>query len=239
MGRTGTTTIARIFADSFRAAHEPMAAETIELLERLWNETLARDWVQEALYERDRKHRFEVESSPYIGPFAEYLAPTFPDAQFILTVRSPRDWLRSAVDKCVNSPRSGLPQHYVRLRDLCFGPPPETYPEEEQPLASYHLHSLEGYLRYWDWHNRTVLNNIPANRLLVLQTKELSTSLSQLAAFLEVDRSELVDPGRKNASPNRHSVLDEVPEGYIKDLIEKHCVETVMMLQENWSMDNL
>jgi hypothetical protein len=90
---------------------------------------------------------------------------------------------------------------------------------------------LSGCLRYWDWYNRTVLDNIPADRLLVLQTKDLSSSVSRIESFLELNESKLVDPGRKNASPNRHSVLDEVPEGYIENLIETHCGKTVQRLR--------
>lgn len=230
-GRTGTTTIARIFGDSFRSVHEPMSEETIGLLEQYWRDGTSEEEVRQALRGRDRKHRFEFESSPYLGPFAKHLADLFPEAKFVLTMRCPRDWLRSAIDKCINSPRGELAEHYVALRDLCFGHPPDQYREEEQVLASYNLHSLSGYLRYWAWHNQTVLEHIPEKRLLVIRTSALDKSLSRLAAFVGVDQRTLSTPGRKNASPDHHYVLDEVNEKYIQGLIEQHCREAMEALQ--------
>ncbi len=234
-GRTGTTTVARIFGDSYRSAHESRPAETIALLEEYWAGKASEQEVRETLRDRDRRHRYEFESSPYLGPFAEHLADIFPTAKFVLTVRAPRKWLRSVIDKCINSPRDELAEHYVALRDLCYGRPPDQYSDEEAVLASHNLHSLDGYLQYWAWHNQTVLNHVPEDRLLVLRTRMLSNSLPQLAAFVGVNQSALSAPGRKNASSDRHHVLDDVSEEYIQELIDVHCRETINALQAHWS----
>jgi hypothetical protein len=121
--RTGTTTVARILGGAFRAVHEPMPAKTITLLKQHWHEGLPRSEIQSVLRKRDQEHRFEFESSPYLGPFAAALPETFPEAKFVLTVRRPRSWLRSIVDRCINFPRSELAEPYTQLRDFCCEPP--------------------------------------------------------------------------------------------------------------------
>lgn len=121
--RTGTTTVARIFGEAFRAVHEPMPAKTITLLKQYWRDGLSRSGVQAILRKRDQEHRFEFESSPYLGLFAKVLPETFPEAKFVLTVRRPRSWLRSIVDRCINFPRSELAEPYTQLRDFCCEPP--------------------------------------------------------------------------------------------------------------------
>lgn len=234
-GRTGTTTVADIFSPSYRSAHEPMARETIGLLEQYWRGELTPEEAREALRARDRVRRIEFESSPFLGPFADLLPRIFPDAKFLLTVRSPRAWLRSNLDKCVNSPRSEVGTHWVTLRDLFFGPPPDEYPEPEAALAQHDLHSLSGYLEYWSRHNEHVLDSVPGDRLLVLWTSELSDATSRIAGFLDVDEGELARPERRNRAPERHGVLDRVDDGYVDELISRHCAETLRRLEDRAS----
>lgn len=231
-GRTGTTTMAAIFSDSYRSAHEPMAPETIGLLEQYWSGEVTPEETREALRARDRARRIEFESSPFLGPFAHLLPRVFPDSRYILTVRSPRRWLRSNIDKCVNSPRSEVGSHWVALRDLSFGPPPEDYPEPEAVLAQHDLHSLSGYLEYWSRHNEHVLGSVPRDRLLVLWTSELSDSISRIAAFTGVDEGKLSRPERRNRAPERHGILDRVDDEYLDELIGRHCAGTLRRLEE-------
>jgi hypothetical protein len=208
-----------------------MPAETITLLKKYWCDDLSHSELQSALRERDRKHRFEFESSPYLGPFAEVLPETFPEAKFVLTVRRPRPWLRSFVDRCINFPRSELAKPYTQLRDFCFEPPPDQYPDEEKVLEPYNCHTLGNFLRYWAWHNRLVLKNIPTSRLQVIRTSALDEAPSRLAQFFGIDANALTNPGRQNGSLDRHHVLDYVPDSYIQRLIDKHCRDVMDALQ--------
>lgn len=231
MGRTGTTAMASIFA-SFRTAHEPMGKETISVLERYWKEELPEQDVRAFLRKRDRVHRFEFESTPFLGPFATQLAQLFPEAKFLLTVREPYTWLRSAIDKCVNTPRTEHPSHVVKLRDLCYGVLPKTHPEQEQALERYNLHTLGGFLQYWGWHNQTVLNNIPDHRLLLIPTSTLNEAISQVGDFVGVDSEALARPGRQNQSSTRNGILAEVEEKYVRECIEKHCGKALEQVNE-------
>jgi hypothetical protein len=234
MGRTGTTAVASIFS-SFRSTHEPFGRETISVLEKYWDETLTNEEVRAFLQRRDRVHRFEFESTPFLGPFADHLAHLFPEAKFLLSVRAPHEWLRSVIDKCINTPRSGHPPHIVKHRDLCHGAPPDRYPEQERPLARHNLHTLRGFLRYWGWHNQHVLNSIPSHRLLVIPTNALNDSISIIGDFVGVEPEDLVQPGRKNQSSTRNSILKEIDEEYLQELIERHCREAMVQVNEELS----
>lgn len=234
MGRTGTTAIASIFSP-FRSTHEPMGRETTSILEQYWEKNLTDEEVQVFLQRRDRVHRFEFESTPFLGPFADHLAHLFPEAKFLLSVRAPYDWLRSAIDKCINTPRSGHPSHIVKLRDLCYGTPPETYPENEKVLKSHNLHTLEGYLRYWGWHNQHVLDSIPRHRLLLIPTNALNESIPKIEDFVAVEPRGLAHPKRKNQSSTRNGVLKEIDEEYLHELIERNCGEAMEQINDKLS----
>jgi hypothetical protein len=157
----------------------------------------------------------------------------FPDAKFILTVRAPRAWLRSITDRCINNPRDKLAPHFTKLRDFCFGEPPTEYPEEESALAVHpDLHSLEGYLKYWGWHNRKVLNDVPPDRLLILRTTALNESIPKLASFFEVEETAFSPPRQRNKSASRQHLLAEVDEEYIQHLISEQCEETMQRIKQ-------
>lgn len=226
-GRTGTTAITSIFADTFRAKHEAHVADTVELLSAYWSRELAQQEVREKLKTRDRKWRLEFESSPFLAGFAPLLTDLFPEAQFLVTVRPPREWVRSNIDQCINSPREELSPHFLRLRDLNYGPPPKEYPAPESVLGRHDLHSLSGYLRYWSWHYETVLDDIPPERRLLIRTSELSSAVPKIAEFLSVSAERLSRPTRENEAPERHSVLFDIEQDYLQDVIDKHCAETI------------
>jgi len=231
-GRTGTNAVTSIFSSAFRAEHEAHAARTIELLSEYWSDSITEREVRRELIARDRKWRLELESSPFLAGFAPLLAEVFPSARFLVTVRFPRKWLRSNIDQCINLPREELGPYYLRLRDLNYGPPPEEYPAPESILNRYNLHSLSGYLRYWAWHYETVLNGIPSDRRLVIKTSSLDEAVPKISDFLQVSEDELSQPSNKNESPERHEVLSEIDQGYIRDLIDDHCGDTVKRIKQ-------
>lgn len=234
-GRTGTTAVTEIFTESFRTGHEAHAPETVALIARYKSGTLSDEEIRERLLERDRRWRLEFESSPFLAPFAKHLADLFPEARFLLTVRPPKEWLRSNVDKCINSRRSQLSvnaEHFLQLRDLNYGPPPDEYRGPESVLERYNLHSLSGFLAYWARHYENVLQAIPEERLLVLRTRDLNQSVSRIAAFLEIPDDDLKEPPKKNVSSERHDLLAEVDETYIDKLIDRHCGTIVDHMEE-------
>jgi hypothetical protein len=230
-GRTGTTTIASIFSDSFRSVHEALVPESIRLLEAHWTDSLSDQEIKQEIRKRDRRHRFEFESSPFLGPFAEHLADVFPEAKFVLTVRSPQAWLRSTIDRSINNPRHNLDYPFVKYRNLAFGSHPNEYSPQERMLKRYGLYPLSAYLKYWSWHNRNVLRSVPPSRLLIVRTSDLDSCLPRLARFLNIKKEALSQPERKNKTSNKREVLENIDEGYLEGLIKMHCSETMQLIQ--------
>jgi hypothetical protein len=235
--KTGTHSIARLF-QNFRSGHEGHGVETIELLHKWKNDERSEADVRQALRRRDRNWRLECDVAHFLGPFTPHLCDLFPDAKFILTVREPRSWLRSVIDQCMNNSRERLldltPQYrWAQLRDLYYGPPPNEYPAEETPLEEYNLHTISGFLEHWAEHNRTVLDHVPSDRLLVLRTKNISQSLSSIASFVGVERGSLRKRHRHAyEAPERHHVLKDINAQYLDRKIRQHCRSTVRRIEE-------
>jgi hypothetical protein len=114
------------------------------------------------------------------------------------------------------------------LRDYCFGPIPKKYPPEEQVLSAYNLYRLDGYLSYWAYHYRTVLDDIPAGRRLLARTKDLSVSAGRIASFVGVEESSLcTEESHSHRTAKKHEVLEEIDESYLRQKIASHCSKVI------------
>ena len=79
------------------------------------------------------------------------------------------------------------------MRDLRFGNHGATWRKPEEVLRRHGLYQLDGYLGYWKRHNTTVLDSVPADRLLVVRTDRITQE-----AFRVADRQ------KEPASPLAH-----------------------------------
>ena len=227
--RTGTLSLRRLFG-YYRTGFEVHLDTTVDLI----RSQLSDERLRNRLRRRDRRARFESEVAYYLVYLCQALALEFPQAKFICTVRPPRRWLRSIVNKCINSPREKLPKEYRFLRDYSFGQIPEHYPSEEAVLEKYSLHSLDGYLSYWAFHFQTVLDAIPSSRRLLLRTKSLSSASEQIADFVGIPESRLCgEQSHAHRTSEKHGVLDEIDEDYLGAKIETHCQEVADRLRQN------
>lgn len=228
MPKTGTHSLTGLFSN-YRSAHEARGPETIRLI-RMWTQgDLTEKGLRQALKRRDRSWRLECDVAHFLGILTPHLYPLFPDAKYILTVREPRSWLRSVVDQCINNSRERLlhltpEKEWVSLRDIYFGSPPEEYPPEEEPLKENNLHSISGFLKYWTRHNRTVVDAIPSENLLVVNTSDISSSIDRIASFVGIPSDRLVTSAKHSyKASQRNGILDKVDEAYVQDKINRIC----------------
>ncbi len=214
--KSGTHSVAALFGRRLVAAHE---AEAEALIARLLADPVDADELRRYLVARDRRLRLEVDASQLNGLVLDPLLERFPHARFLLTIRHPYDWLDSFLNHELAHPSQ---PEWQAFRDWRFatGRP---HPPEESALAARGRSTLDGYLGYWARHNRTVLERVPADRLLVVRTDELGRRLPELAAFAGVPESWL-DPAGAHAFPaaTRFGVLDEVDPTYLADRIRHH-----------------
>jgi len=233
--KTGTTSIAQMFPDEYRTGHEHHLEETVTLIRGKMNETLSRDEILEGLRNRENQMRLELESNSLLAYLSEELAELFPEAKFILTVRDPYSWLSSNLKQHISSPYSQLPPPYKEARDLrkeMYGVlPDEEFPEQEENLKGKGVWNIEACLRYWRHQNEVVLNSVPEDRLLILRTSNISSSLDRIADFLEIPASSLSrEQSHVNVSQKEENLLQDIDNAYMDRLVDQYCSSMIQIL---------
>ncbi|MCA9739567.1 MAG: hypothetical protein KC645_18215 [Gemmatimonadetes bacterium] len=219
--KSGTHSMAALFQAGFRASHEPESAWLIERIMERGEHRPSPSELRRALRRRDRLLRLELDSSQLNYFILDDLLDLFPKARFILTLRECLSWLDSYLNDCLARPAS---ERWHRFRAFRFAADSGVHPPEEVALARRGLFTLEAYLRYWTRHNEHVLRAVPPGRLLVVPTREIGTRIPEIAGFLHIDPAQL-DPDRSHAyhAQAHHDVLDEIPTGYLADVVTRTC----------------
>lgn len=228
LAKSGTHSLAGVFARDYRSAHEPEAKQQVELTcDVLEGRDGAEAALRSYLREREDRLRLEVNAAGWNGLVIEELVALAPDTRFVLTVREPRSWL----DSLVNHLKVGqAPEHFVRLRSLIYGGAGE-HPPEEAVLAEHGFHPLAGYLTDWARRHDRVLDEVPPERLLVVRTEAIGSSLDELAAFVGVDPATL-DPEQAHGFKARakFGLLDEIDPNHLQGRIDELCGPTLARL---------
>lgn len=234
--KTGTHSIARLFGN-FRSSHEGLIVDMIHLARRKQDGHASTKEVYRYIKHRDQNQRWEADIAHPLIYFAEELVELYPEAKFIVTVRHPRNWLRSMTDLSINHswPKDVLATdaRYVWKvhRETNLGSLPDSYPPEENPLKERSVRPISSFLEYWRWHNEKALRAIPTERCLMIQTKDISQSLDSIASFVGVDEDGL-DQTKSHSwsTKEKHDVLSNIEESYVDDKIKTICEGTVERL---------
>lgn len=183
--KTGTNSLARMFAAHYRAAHEPAKQELLSLiLDRPPAAEFAAA-VRALLDPLD----LEMNASQLNGYIVGMLVGLYPDAKFVLSLREPAGWVRSFANHQLTRGELARGSLWARFRNLRFL-------GEDLPEGNA-LYSLDQYLRFWLSHNLNVLGVVPHERLLVVRTEHLGAEIPRLAEFLEIDETTIA-PARAN-----------------------------------------
>jgi len=88
-------------------------------------------------------------------------------------------------------------------------------------------------LSYWANHYRTVLDDIPEDRRLLVRTKNLSGVAGQIASFVGVETSSLcTEDSHSHRTTEKHEVLDEIDESYLQEKVDFHCGDVIGRLDQ-------
>lgn len=219
-GKSGTTSIGAMFADTARSDHEPDARRLLRAILRYRDEKLtAKQWERFVLI-RDRELWLEVDSSQLNCYLLSVLVPAFPSARFILTIRDCYAWLDSQINHQLSEEK--LPQLWAQLRDVHFRANELTHPDQEKPLKDRGLFTLDGYFSHWAQHNQTVLDTVPPDRLLVVRTNEISAQADAISQFVGAPISQ---EGKTHFFKARakHNVLSEIDPDYLERKAQQYC----------------
>ena len=213
--KTGTLSLGRMLNDCYKSAHEPEPEALARRIERPPADPAG------FLRARDRRLWLEMESSHLLVHFVEDLVELFPDALFVFTVRDCYTWMASYVNHHLG--HDDTKDFWKRMRRLHFGPR-EGFDPLERELEELGLFTVDGYLSYWQWHNARVLECVPAERLLVLRTAEISNRSEDLADFLGVPRNTIsLKKSHSNRARKDSGVIERLDPDYLRQRAEALC----------------
>lgn len=226
LGKTGTTSLARIFESRHRAAKEPGAAFLVSAIERRMDGRASRGELERFLQRRDQVLDLEFESNQLLGLLTDILVDLFPDARFVLTVRDCFSWLESEIGQQLGHLAAGSPGPWQRWWKFAFGfGESHSYAAEEHALRDLGLPPLALYFAHWTRHNEAVLASVPADRLLVIRTSEIRARLDDIATFVGVT-ADTLDAGsaHSHARPRKPlRLLDTIGPAFLDQSAARNC----------------
>ncbi|MGD0464533.1 MAG: sulfotransferase [Tepidisphaeraceae bacterium] len=225
--KSGTHSIAAIFATRFRSAHEPGFEKCIQIILDRSSHMIDGAQVLAHLKERDSVMQLDMESSHALAFLAPELVYAFPESRFILTVRHPLAWLRSQINHHITNRQPAAGSARMRFRDLKFHSD-FTHPPEELPLRNQGVYTLDGYLSYWAFHINSLIQIIPKEQLLILRVEHIAGSLPRIASFSGISAAELDGSKVHEYSlPKTFDILAQLNQSYLDSKIERHCGQIV------------
>jgi len=190
--------------------------------------------VRRFVRDRDAAGGLEVDSATFNHAYAHILVTEFPDARFLLLFREPAAWIESILGqgwhkyRLVQGEGRTLPAGYLYFGKLMGGPTfePEVL-ESLETLRPVLAAMAVPALRYWREVHEELLEVVPPERRLLMNTAELSFSLLRLAAFAGVSISDL-DPSSDHLHKREESdpLLEGLDPEWFAEAVERESGET-------------
>lgn len=224
--RTGTHSLAHIFAHSYRSLHEPQSDWVNDLIYAYEIESLSEATIAEMLAQRDRSLWLEMESSHMITPFVPILARLFPDARFVVLMRDAYTWLHSTLN--IHLPLAkpeGLPNRRLRKTWIArYGYERVPHQVGDAVLKARGLPPVTGYLMHWQDMYTRAFTQLPPERRLTVYTREISASLEKLADFLGV-KAKTLETEQTHIDPKseKSTLFYEIDRDYLEEQVQLHC----------------
>ena len=222
--RTGTHSLAAVFARPVRSAHEPKLRAAMKALVAHAAGEQSFDGLRTFVRERDARLRLDIDSSHVNAYLAEALVAEFDDARFLLTMRDCYSWLDLALNHTMNTGSwSEIDRRYL---EFWFGTLSPDYSKHDAFLKEHRLLSVDCYLDAWARHNQAVLQAVPADRLLVVRTEEIAERLHDIADFAEIPRQHLARGFRAQGQAKaKHGLLERIDRDYLEERVTARCGE--------------
>lgn len=221
--KSGTHSIAALFADNYRSDHEPDYPPLIAQLAHAPQLEDGRSHASDSAYlqHRDRALWLELESCWLHILHVQELANAFPDAKFILTIRDCYSWLDSLFNHII---MREIGHHWRRAHRLYYRPDKYRHQPGEQASAQGGLYPIRAYLSAWAWHNRRPFEALPPDRVLVLRTVDIESSAPQLATFLGVPPATIVTrKGHQYPNEQKQHLLRRIDRTLLEDTVKECC----------------
>lgn len=221
--KSGTHSLSGLLEGNYRARHEPDKTALIHHTVGYLSKQVSAEQYRRFLAYRDKRLWLEMDSSNFNIVPIELMVALFPQAKFILTMRECIGWLNSCYDHLLT--RHMIGEIKVYLEELIH---PERYPHSahEEVLLRHGLPSIDAMLHYWCWHNSRVIATVPAERLLIVSTNAIQTSIPQVAAFLGIEQSRFdVVQAHLYVARKKNNLLSQISPHYIAERASAVCGE--------------
>ena len=222
--KSGTHSVVEMFSRNVRARHEPEALELIDKIADHHNGRINElEWT-EWLRARDRRLALEVDSSHLNLDLLDFLLHEFPDARFLLTIRDCYSWLNSMFNQSRRF-RGKLDPRLVRRKELQAGPGARDYAPEEQVLSENQLDNLDSHFSRWKSRNEKVLAKVPAPRLLIVRTDQITQKAFEIADFAGL-RRRAVCLARTHSfqNPAKQELIRKVDRAFLERKVQHYCL---------------
>jgi len=219
--KSGAHSITHMLEERYMARHEAKERETVRFTLRSAAGELSPQEQRQYLHHRDRHMWLEMDASNLNIEFLPLLVELHPDAKFVLTIRKVLSWLDSDINHFFRHPFEPC---WREIWDFRYQADRFIHPPEEKVLQEKGLYTLDGYLSYWAWHNQLVLDHVPAERLLIIPTHEISQSTEKLADFLEIPHLHL-NTARSHGFEGKEmfNVLAQLDPDYLQAKVRQYC----------------
>lgn len=223
LAKTGTNSIAALFGQ-YRSAHEFMFPETVAQIARWQDGSLSEASFKAYVLERDRRGGLEMDSASFNHHYLQILADTFPEAQFIFTIRDCYSWLNSILNMSLRY-ATYIPDWMLRYSKFFIGYEIERSTVGDPKATQEKLPEIvESLLQYWQIHNRRVLDLLPSERSLIVRTDRISDTLEPMADLIGISPASLVRSDRHlNRAPETVEWLECLDPLWLKERSDFHC----------------
>ena len=231
MAKTGSTSIAALFGD-FRAGHEFMMRESCTSLVAWLRGSISTTEMRRFLRHRSTVGRLEVDSATFHWAYATELVREFPHAKYIVTYRHWYSWLDSVLDMLMTSCRE-LPDWFYDYGRLATGVPFRRSDFRNRRRALDAVQSnLEQLLEHWNHVNRRLLQALPRDRRLLLDTCSIGERIPEIARLAGVEPNRMrSDSSHSNRTTLRHRLLAQVNQDWLRDQGRRQCEELLRELR--------
>ena len=221
MPKTGTHSLEAIFS-GYRTWHEPRIVRFMEIVRRRSDGDLSDSQARDILRGLDRRMWLEFNSS-YINLFLlEMLIDECPEAKFIFTIRDCYSWLDSMFNQLLGRDHGDYETQFQRWYGDSMTR--EAHKDGEKVLEEHGLWPLDGWLRFWNEHNSSVLNLVPSDRLLIVRTPEIRHDIPRMADFLGVPENTLnASRSHEHKAAEKFGLLSKIDEEFLSECVDKNC----------------
>ncbi len=229
--QTGLDALVEAFAGTYRTKRVPPFHDLKALFLERKADRIEADDLRRMFRGRDRQRHLELEANALLAPFCDILVDLFPEAKFILPIRSPGEWLKRTLAWHRRDPQIVEPEGFARPALNHYYGPKANYRTEV--LKKHNLYPLDGYLRAWRRHHEAVLSAVPDDRLFVVWADVLSEEVGAMAEVLGVPANSLSPIDRiSNGEGGESGIFWELDQELVRERIEEQCSSLMETLRK-------